>query len=143
MSVSDLVEATARLQGGRLFISDRRTFDRQLRERLKETWVLEVLVRRRRAARSIKQNAYYWGVCIQLVSEHTGYTPEEIHDIAKQMFIPKRLALADGNGEIRGEFVIGGSTREMDTKGFNEFVERFRQWAAEDLDVVIPDPEGL
>ncbi len=140
--VSDLVEATAHYKGGRLFITNRRTFDEQMRERIKETWMLEVIVRRRRAARSLQQNKYWWGVCVQLVSEHTGYTPEEVHDLAKQMFIPKRLAVADGNGEINGEFVIGGSTREMNTQEFSEFTERFKQWAAEDLDIYIPDPEG-
>lgn len=143
MSAIDLVEATAHVKNGRLFITNRRSFDQQLRERLKESWVLEVLVRRRRATRSMQQNNFYWGVCIQLISEHTGYTPEEVHDLAKQMFIPKHLALADGNGEVRGEFVIGGSTRELDTKGFTEYLERLRQWAAEELDLFIPDPESV
>lgn len=34
-------------------------------------------------------------VCIALVSEHTGYTPDEVHELAKQMFLPKRLAVTD------------------------------------------------
>jgi len=78
---------------------------------------------------------------VELVSEHTGYTPDEVHELAKQMFIPKRLAVADGNGEIRGEYVIGGTTTTLNTIEFGEFVESFRRWAAQDLDVVIPDPD--
>ena len=91
--------------------------------------------------RSQQANRYWWGVCVRAVSEHTGYTPEEVHDLAKQMFIPKRVAVQNGNGEIRGEFVIGGSTRVLDSQAFTEFVERFKQWAATDLDCYIPDAD--
>lgn len=101
----------------------------------------ELRIDRKRATRSEQQNRYWWGVCVELVSEHTGYTPEEVHEFAKQTFLPKKLAMADGNGEIVGECVIGGSTTKLDKIQFGEFVERFRQWAAETLDIVIPDPE--
>lgn len=139
--VAELVVATASVKNGRLFIANRRTFDRLIAQ-MPERWQLEVVVKRLRATRSAQQNKYWWGCCIALVAEHTGYTPEEVHEIAKQMFIPKKLAVADGNGEIRGEFVMGGSTRGMTTVEFGEFMERFKQWAATELDVVIPDPDS-
>lgn len=138
-AVNDLVVASADVKGGRLFFRNRRNFDRAIAQ-FKEGWTVEVSVKRLRATRSQQQNRYWWGVCVQLVSEHTGYTPEEVHEIAKQMFIPKHLAIQNGNGEIKGEFVIGGSTRAMNTTEFGEFMERFREWAAMELDVVIPDP---
>jgi len=138
-AVNDLVVASAEVKGGRLFFRNRRQFDQAVAQ-FKEGWTVEVSVKRLRATRSQLQNRYWWGVCVQLVSEHTGYTPEEVHEIAKQLFIPKRLALQNGNGEVKGEFVIGGSTREMNTVEFGEFMERFREWAAQDLDVYIPDP---
>lgn len=141
-AVSDLVVASAQVKSGRLFFRNRRLFDEQVRT-LKDGWDVEVTVKRLRASRSIKANAYWWGVCVQLVSEHTGYTPEEVHEIAKQMFIPKALAICDGNGEVKGEFVIGGSTRSMNTAEFAEFTERFKQWAATELDVYIPDPNEV
>ena len=137
----DEVIGVAQVKDGRLFIKNRQAFDQQI-ARFDDRWILEVTVKRLRATRSQQQNRYWWGVCVELVSEHTGYTPEDIHEIAKQMFIPKRLAVADGNGEIQGEFVVGGSTRQMNTEEFGEFIERFKQWAAETLDVVIPDPES-
>lgn len=99
-----------------------------------------ITLARKHAHRSQKQNAYWWGVCVALVSEHTGYDPDEVHELAKQMFLPKRLAMANGNGEIVGEYVLGGSTTKLNTIEFGEFIERFRRWAAEELDVVIPDP---
>jgi len=137
-SVLDEVTAMATVRHGRLFIRHRRQFDELVR-RLDERWELEVSVRRLVANRSQQANRYWWGVCVQLVSDHTGYTPEEVHELAKQMFIPKKLAVAKGNGEIVGEFVMGGSTRSMNTAEFSAFVERFKQWAATELDVYIPD----
>lgn len=57
------------------------------------------------------------------------------------MFLPKKLAICDGNGEVKGEVVIGGTTTSLNRIEFGEFVDRFRQWAAEELSVVIPDPD--
>lgn len=138
-TVLDEVVGTGQVKGGKLFISHRRAFDQQVRL-LDERWMLEVTVKRLRATRSPQANRYWWGVCLALASEHTGYTPEELHEIAKQMFIPKKLALCDGNGEVVGNYVMGGSTRTMNTSEFYAFAERFKQWCAEKLDLYIPDP---
>jgi hypothetical protein len=139
-SVSDLVVASAEVKSGKLYIRNRRAFDDQI-ARLDERWELEVTVKRQRATRSQQQNRYYWGVVVHLLSEHTGYTPDEMHEFLKMKFIPKTLAVCDGNGVIVDEFVIGGSTREMNTIQFGEYVEEIKQWAAQELDVVIPDPD--
>lgn len=138
-SVVDEVVGTAQVKAGKLFITHRRAFDQQVRL-LDERWMLEVTVKRLRATRSIQANRYWWGVCLALASEKTGYTPEELHEIAKQLFIPKKLAICDGNGEVVGDFVMGGSTRAMNTSEFYQFAERFKQWCAETLDLYIPDP---
>lgn len=97
-------------------------------------------IRRARATRSRQQNSYYWVAVVGLVAEHTGYTPDEIHEIYKAKFLPKRLSVANANGEIQGEFVIGGTTTKLTTLGFGEYCEEIRRWAAETLDVFIPDP---
>lgn len=138
-AVNTDVVASASVKGGRLFIRNRRDFDRAIGQ-MREGAEVEIEVTIRRATRSLNQNAFWWGVCLELASEHTGYTPDEMHEIAKQMFIPKKLAVCDGNGEVVGEYVIGGSTRKMNTVEFGEFIERFRQWCAETLDLYIPDP---
>lgn len=140
MSVLELVTATARVSRRKLFIRNRRWFDEQI-SHLPEAWELEIAVKRVRATRSNQQNRWYWGCVVQLVADHTGYTPEEIHDIYKAKFLPKHLALADGNGEVVAEFVIGGSTRTLDKVQFGEYCERIRTWAADELNVTIPDPE--
>jgi hypothetical protein len=101
---------------------------------------VEIRIERQRATRSTEQNGWYWSCLVGLVAEHTGYTPDEIHEIYKAKFLPKRLAIADGNGEIRGEFVIGGTTARLSTSEFSEYCEAIRGWAAEALGVAIPDP---
>jgi hypothetical protein len=138
-SVLDEVVAQATVRSGKLYIQDRREFDQRL-ARLNERWQLEVTVRRLVATRSPQANKYYWGVVVHLLSEHTGHSPEEIHDILKAKFIPKTCAVQDGNGEIVGEFVLGGSTRQMNTAAFQDYIETIRRWSAEVLDVYIPDP---
>lgn|SRR3990167_3438522 len=140
-SVCDLVVASASVRNGKLFIRNRRQFDQQIAQ-MKEGWEVAVAVTRRRATRSLAQNAFYWGVVVELIAEHTGYTPDEVHDLLKAMFIPKRLAVQNGNGEIKGEIVVGGSTRAMNTIEFGEYMESIKRWAAETIDVVIPDADG-
>jgi len=139
-AVNTDVVASASVKGGRLHIRNRRQFDDQIRQ-FREGAEVEIEVTIRRSTRSQQQNAYYWGVVVQLISEHTGYTPDEVHEFLKMKFIPKRLAIADGNGEVRDEFVIGGSTRKMNTVEFGEFMESCRRFAAETLDCFIPDPD--
>lgn len=101
---------------------------------------VEIRVERKRATRSQDQNAWYWSCLVGMVAEHTGYTPDEIHEIYKAKFLPKHLTFADRNGEIHGEFVIGGTTTTLTTVQFSEFCEAIRQWAADTLDISIPDP---
>jgi hypothetical protein len=139
--VSDEVTAIARIRNRRLFIEDRRRFDEAV-SNLDERWDYEIAVRRLHANRSQQFNRYYWAVVVELLSEHTGYTPDEVHDLLKMRFIPKRLSLADDNGEIKGEFVLGGSTRKMSTEEFGKYIETIREWAAIELGVIIPDPDG-
>lgn len=141
-TVASDVVASAVVQHGRLKFHNRREFDEQVR-RFRDGAQVEIAVTVRRASRSQKQNAYYWGVVVQIISDHTGYTPDEVHEFLKMKFIPKRLAIQDHNGEVKDEFVLGGSTRKMNTIQFGEFMEECRRFAAETLDCYIPDPDTL
>lgn len=134
------VVTTGSIRRGRLEIRNRKKFTEAVK-RMRDGEVL-ITVTRKHATRSVQANRYYWGVVVELLSEHTGYTPEEIHEVLKAKFIPKRLSVSDGNGEIKGEFVIGGTTTSMNKLEFGEFITNIRQWAAEELDVIIPDPDN-
>jgi hypothetical protein len=139
-AATELVVGTATAKRGKLFITHRRLFDQQIAQ-LDERWTLEVIVKRLLATRSPQSNRYLWGVVYATLSAHTGYTPDELHDVMKMRFLPKHLAFCDGNGEVKGEYVVGGSTRQLNTKDFSEYVERIKQFAAEELDCYIPDAD--
>lgn len=134
------VVTTGYVKAGRLEMRNRKAVLSQLK-RMRDCEVV-VTIQPRHATRSLQSNRFYWGVVVETLSEHTGYSPDEIHELLKARFIPKRLAVQDGNGEIKGEFVIGGSTTKMNKIEFGEFINSIRQWAAEELDVVIPDPDS-
>lgn len=140
-NVADEVSALAQIRNRRLYLQDRKRFD-DLVGQLDDRYDYELTVRRLYANRSQQQNKFYWAVVVELLSEHTGYTADETHEILKMQFIPKRLALADDNGDVKGEFVIGGSTRKMSTSDFGKYIESIREWAAAELGVIIPDPDG-
>lgn len=133
------VTTTARVEGGKLQLRNRAKFAAELAT-LRDGEVV-VTVEKKHATRSLDQNAWYWSQVVGLVAQHTGYTPDEIHEIYKAKFLPKELTFADGNGEIQGSFVIGGTTTRLNKLEFAEYCERIREWAAESLDVNIPDPD--
>ena len=102
--------------------------------------VYQVTIGRRQASRSHQQNAWYWSCVVGAVAEHTGHSPGEIHEIYKAKFLPHRIALCDGNGEVMGDFVIGGTTTTLNTAQFADYCDNIRRWALEALGVSIPDP---
>jgi hypothetical protein len=134
------VVASGSVKGGRLYFHNRRAFDEQVRQ-FRDGAQVEIAVTIRRANRSQQQNGWYWSVIVQLIAEHTGYTPDEVHEFLKAKFIPKRLAIANGNGEVVDEYVLGGSTRKLNTLEFSAYCEAVQQWAAATLDCYIPDPD--
>lgn len=92
----------------------------------------KVEIRKLKGKRSIQLNNYYWGVVVEAFSDLTGYTPEEAHEILKARFFPKKLvAVKDASGTIRGEYVIGASTTELDNQEFMyDYCRQIREWMA-------------
>lgn len=128
----------ARLEGGKFTLNKDRLRD-ELRGRKDGDYT--VTIERQHATRSAAQNAAYWGVTIRVLSEHTGYTADEIHDYLKAKFLPKTLSLPDANGEIKDEFTVGRTTTRLNKIEFGEYMERIAQWASEELNVYIPPPD--
>lgn len=137
--VNAVVVAAGTIRAGRVWFHNRRAFDAAVAS-VREGSEVEIAITLLRATRSVQQNRWYWGVCIHLLSEYTGYSPEEMHEFLKAKFLPKHLAVMNGNGVVVDHYVIGGSTRALNTVEFKEYTEAIQQWAAEDVGVVIPDP---
>lgn len=103
--------------------------------------VARITIEKWRSTRSNQQNRWYWGVVLDALSEHTGYTPEECHDLCKRKFLPKTLALSDGNGVVVEELVIGGSTTKLNTQQMAQYCDDIRDWAASEFGLLIADPD--
>ena len=85
--------------------------------------------------RSNPQNRYYWGVVIDILSSELGYTPEEIHEILRYKFIPKRDILIKDD-----DFKISRSTTSLTTVEMENYLSSVREWASIYCGINIPEP---
>lgn len=91
-----------------------------------------------RDKRSNRQNRYFHGVVLPLLSEHTGFTTDEIKSLLKGMFLTYYKDLPNG---LSVELTKG--TAELDTKEFEEFMDKVRMFSAQELDVQVPLPNEV
>ncbi len=94
---------------------------------------VELILRKQKPKRSDQQNRYYWGCVIEILANHCGYEPEEMHEALKVKF------LSDHAEDEKGLIRIG-STAKLTTAEFVDYTDRVVRWAAESLSVFIPDP---
>jgi hypothetical protein len=93
-----------------------------------------VELKENKGKRSLNENAYYWGVVVAIMSDYTGDTPDDMHEILKYKFL--KTVLVFGGEEI----VVPGQTSALTTKEFEEYLDRIRIFALTELDVKIPLP---
>jgi hypothetical protein len=91
-----------------------------------------------RGNRSGQQNKYYWGVVIKTLSDETGFTPEEMHEVLKRKFLKYCKALPNGE-----QVEVTESTTDLDTKEFEDFMENVRRFAIQELDILINLPNEV
>jgi hypothetical protein len=137
------IVASASIRGGRLRVVD----PGRLAARV-ATWPdceADLLLVRREAVRSREQNAWYWGVILEgihrAIRARSGYSRAELHEFFKARFNAREVVIVDAAGVICGEAIIGASTRRLTRIAFSEYCEQIRQWAAETLDLDLPDPD--
>jgi hypothetical protein len=98
---------------------------------------VQVTVEKIKHTRTHSQNAYYHGVVVKLIAQHTGHDPEQIHEALKHMFSPKwYMKMRDGEPARS----VPTSTARLDTLEFVEYTEKCRVWATEFLGLQIPLP---
>lgn len=95
--------------------------------------------------RSINQNRYYFGVVLPILLHHfrqIGFnniqTHEQVHEILKFKFLKESIVNDDGTFLERIK-----STTELSTSEFMDYVAEIQQWAAEQFDLDIPDPNEI
>ena len=123
----------ARVVKGKLIFDDPEAFRNYI---LKFKNKVEVVVRYPRKSTSDEQRAYLFGVVYKIIGDYIGLTPEEVHyskimtelrmDYSKPIPTPKSV-----------------SRTGMSTKEFKEYVEKIQLWAAQELNLFIPDPDEV
>ncbi len=91
---------------------------------------VELTLKKERHSRTLSQNAYYWGVVIEILSEHFGYEPDEMHEALKIKFLKKH---EDSN------LVTVSSTAKLSTEEFGEYLDKIMRWAATEYQCYIPE----
>ena len=130
-----------RVNNGQLHIIHRKEFDRELY--ILDGKDVEIIIRRKRKIRSLSQNAYYHAVVCGMIQQRLielwgekGITKEQVHELLKREC--HKIEITDKNsGNI---ITLSGSTTEMTTVEFMEYIEKCRQWAFQNLDIDIPEP---
>lgn len=102
---------------------------------------IEVTVQRKRKRRGLQQNSYYWAVVVPVVMSglmDAGYkvSKESTHEFLKATFFKQEL-INEQTGEI---LTTVGSTTQMTTVQMMSFFADITRWAAEFLNIEIPEP---
>jgi hypothetical protein len=84
------------------------------------------------------QSRYYWGVVIAYISDETGYTKDEAHQLMQRQFLKYHKQVSDGVEEM---FVR--STTSLNTVEMEEYVENIRRFAISELGCYIPEPNEI
>ena len=94
-----------------------------------------------RPKKTSPQNRYLWGTVYPTILTpliNLGYeltTDEEVHEFCKENFSGKTV-----NKHTAEIIDIPDSTKEMDTVTFNTYIQVISEWAAEFLQIEIPQP---
>lgn len=98
-----------------------------------------IQVKKRRENRSLAFNRYYWSVVIPYIAMETGYTKEEMHDVLRRMF----LSYEKKNEITQSVDIFLLSTAKLDNAEFNEYIEKVRVFALEQLNIYVPLPNEI
>jgi len=78
--------------------------------------IYDVIIMDKEFARSHDQNSLLWGVIYKGLSDTTGYTCEELHDMCRQRW------LSEDDGELK-------STAALTKSEFNDYIDKIINWA--------------
>jgi len=124
----------ATIKGGRIIFKNEARF--AVAKSALEGQDVDVTLEKHRSARSTGQNRYYHGVVVQVISNHTGYTTEETHEILKQLFFSHEVTVG------KKTVTIATTTKE-NTKEWEDKMGAIRSWASCELKCFIPEPNEV
>ena len=122
------------VRAGKVHVRDPQRFARWVATLNDKT--VELVVRKKSRRRTLPQNAYYWGVVIEVLRDSEpfrGYTPDMVHEALKWIFLQRRDL----------PIPTVGSTAAMNTTEMMEYLDYIKMWAAMELAIIIPDPNQV
>ena len=127
---------------GALRIYNRPLFEEEVRAMSREkdlAVTIEVKVKKYR--RSNEFNNYYWGVVVAMIVERFRELGHDVDRDLTHEFLKGRFLYSELTDPSTGEVMkIPKKTSELATGEFMEYLEHVKQFAAETLDLYIPDP---
>jgi len=85
----------------------------------------------------LKQNRYYFGVVLKVISDDTGHTTDDLHAFFKTMFLKDKV-------EIKGKtYAVVRGTSDLSTSEFVDYVKEVKMWVAQNLDIFVPDAKDV
>jgi hypothetical protein len=130
-------------QDGKLRVHNRAEFDRHVSSLGRDDKEVKVTieVKKMRKARSLMQNAYYWGVVVMMVNDRLIELGHEIDRQLTHEFLKNRFLYELFVDETTGELIrIPKSTTALTKTEFMSYLEDIKRFGAESLDIYIPDP---
>jgi hypothetical protein len=127
---------------GALRIYNRPLFEEDVRAMSRETdLAVTIEVKLKKRFRSDVQNAYYWGVVVAMISQRLRELGHDVDRDLTHEFLKGRFLYTEFTDPASGEVMkIPRKTSELATEEFMEYLEHVKQFAAETLDIYIPDP---
>ena len=120
---------------GTLAIRDRDAFVKAMAQLPQgEYWIT---VERKKAKRSLDQNAYWWAVPVKILAEHCGYTENQMH----YALLGECFGYTSGlNGR---PMPVKPSSSDLSVEEFTHLIDWCLTWAAAELGVIIPNPNEV
>lgn len=96
-----------------------------------------VVIKENRPVRSLSANGYYWKV-LEIIGIHTGHDREFLHEEMKRKFNSVPVEFPKSGIVLKAK-----STKDLDTKEFGAFVNRVKQWARDEWNIIVPEPQDM
>jgi len=127
---------------GALRIYNRPLFEEEVRAMSRDKdLAVTIEVKMKKRVRSDVQNAYYWGVVVAMIVERLRELGHDVDRDLTHEFLKGRFLYTELTDPTSGEVMkIPRKTSELATDEFIVYIEQVKQFAAETLDIYIPDP---
>ena len=127
------MKAFGTIKNGKLILNNERRFNDNLN--IFEGEEIEIRIKVRTNNRSNEQNSLYWK-WINIMSEETGFTKEEMHELVKYKFLKRTSINNNGVEEVKLK-----STTSLTVKEFTKLMDDVLYWSNNTLNINLPTYE--